>query len=146
MKEIRINLSEMAQKIHDDVKNLVKGFSDMDLAAYAMGQWVPRADLFKGKTEIRLFLDLPGIESGSVDVSLTGNELKVSGNKDLPVDVEGFQSRLAERRCGAFSRTFPLPAAVDPESVSASLRNGRLDIVLAKKADSVEREIKVDVK
>jgi len=146
MKELRINLSEMAHKIQEDVKNLVKGFSEMDIAAYAMGRWIPQADVFEGKEEIRILIDLPGLAPGRVEVSLTGNQLKVAGEKPALETSEGFRPMQTERRAGSFSRTFILHVMVDPDRVSASLKDGMLDIHLPKRPESVEREIKVEVK
>ena len=139
------NLSEMVQKIQEDVKKLVKGFSEGDIAAYAMGQWVPRADILETAEEVRILIDLPGISPEEVDVTLTGNELKIHGEKSRREEEE-FRFHLAERRHGAFSRTFPLPASVDPQAVAATVRDGLLTIAFPKKPESRAREIKVEVK
>ncbi|MHC4601524.1 MAG: Hsp20/alpha crystallin family protein [Planctomycetota bacterium] len=144
MKDLRWNLSEMVQKIQEDVKKLVKGFSEGDIAAYAMGQWIPRADVLETPDEVRILVDLPGIAPSDVDVTLTGNELKVHGEKSKQ-EEEDFRFHLNERRHGAFSRTFPLPASVDPQHVAATVRDGLLTITFPKKPESRAREIKVEV-
>ncbi|MHC5036935.1 MAG: Hsp20/alpha crystallin family protein [Planctomycetota bacterium] len=146
MKDMPINLSEMIHKIQDDVKRLVKGFSDIDLAAYAMGHWVPHADMVEGKGEVRVLVDLPGISVEGVDVTLMGSELKIEGEKPARIDVEGYAPLLAERRTGRFSRKFALPFTVDPYGVSASMQNGLLEIRLPKVSASAEQEVKVEVK
>lgn len=146
MKQVRINVSEMLHKIQEDVKRLVKGFSDVDIAAYAMGQWVPKADVLAGPAELRILVDLPGIAPDAVDVSVTGGILKVSGEKPSGFSGAELKAVSAERRAGRFSRSFELPAAVQTDAVHATMRDGLLQISLPKKADSMEREIKVEVR
>ncbi|MCU0723190.1 MAG: Hsp20/alpha crystallin family protein, partial [Planctomycetes bacterium] len=106
MSEIRLNIGEIVQKIQEDVKRLVKGFSDMDVAAYAMGQWVPAADVLEGRAEFRILVDLPGVAPDKVEVTLQNDQVKVSGEKTSGGDGEGFKAHLSERRTGAFNRTF----------------------------------------
>ncbi|MHC4778819.1 MAG: Hsp20/alpha crystallin family protein [Planctomycetota bacterium] len=145
MKENRWHLSEVVQKIQEDVKKLVKGFSDGDIAAYAMGMWVPNADIVETAQEIKVLVDLPGISADAVDVTLAGSELKVHG-RHAEEDMEGVKVHLAERRRGAFSRTFSLPASVDPKQVDATVKDGLLEVTFPKKPESQPNEIKVEVK
>jgi HSP20 family protein len=135
----------MVHKIQEDVKRLVKGFSEGDLAAYAMGQWVPQADILEGGSDIRILVDLPGCTLGNVDVSLTGDQVKVHGEKPSGAAAEGATVLLSERRTGSFARTFSLPASADREKLTAVLRDGLLEISCPKKAESMEREVKIQI-
>ena len=146
MKDIRWNLSEIAQKIQDDVKKLVKGFSDGDVAAYAMGMWVPMADIVENSEEVHILVDLPGISAQEVEVTLTGTELKVHGSSPEKGELESAKFHLAERRHGPFSRTFSITASVDPKQVSAKVHDGLLEVVFPKKPESKAQQIKVEVK
>jgi len=146
MKEQRWHLTEIVQKIQEDMKKLVKGFSDGDIAAYAMGMWVPAADVVETAEEVHVIVELPGVAAEAVDVSLTGNELKVHGTPPGRGDQESGRFHLAERRHGPFSRTFVLPATVDPQQVRAKVNGGLLEITFDKKPESRAQQIKVEVK
>jgi HSP20 family protein len=143
MAEIRLHIGEIVQKIQEDVKKLVKGFSDMDVAAYAMGQWVPQADVLEGRSDFKILVDLPGVPSDKVEVTLQGDQVKISGEKASGGETEGYKAHLSERRSGTFSRTLTLPASADREKLSAKMRDGLLELVCPKKAESMEREVKI---
>jgi HSP20 family protein len=145
MNEVRIHIGDMVHKIQEDVKRLVKGFSEGDLAAYAMGQWVPQADILEGRSDVRILVDLAGVPSGNVEVSLTGDQVKVRGEKPSGGAAEGVTVHLAERRTGSFSRTFSLPASADREKLTAVMRDGLLEISCPKKPESMEREVKIQI-
>lgn len=105
----------------------------------------PFLDLIETEETIVVVVDVPGIEPGSVDVSLMGNMLTLRGER-LPVIVaEGDKRHLHELRGGKFTRSIPLPVAVDPDKVSASARNGVLTIHLAKQHVAKPRQIPVSV-
>ena len=146
MREMRINVSEILQKVQDDVKRLVKGFSEMDVAAFAMGRWNPAADILESGQDVRILVDLPGLAQSEVDVSIAGGELRISGFKPSSREGEELKALTAERGAGQFNRSFELPATVDPDKISASMRNGLLEVVLPKREDLIRREVKIDVK
>jgi HSP20 family protein len=95
-------------------------------------QWAPAVDLVETPTEIHVDVDLPGVEPGVVDVSLAGTMLTIQGPKKISLTAEGAIPHLAERMQGPFQRIISLPAPVDPESVTADLKNGVLRLRLLK--------------
>ena len=48
-----------------------------------------------------------------------------------------------ERRYGSFHRRFALPDSADPDGVSASGRNGVLEVVIPKRPETTPRRIEV---
>ena len=78
-------------------------------------------------------------------LDLARNVLKLSGEKKMEETVEkgGFYS--CERSYGKFSRSFELPSEVDTEKITASLKEGVLEIRLPKteKAETEARKISI---
>lgn len=85
--------------------------------------------------------DVPGLSDDDVELSVTGNQLTVSGTRSEAQRQEGDRVHLYERRYGAFSRTFALPDGVDPERIEAKLERGVLEMTVPKKPEVKPRRI-----
>ncbi|MCA9078077.1 MAG: Hsp20/alpha crystallin family protein [Planctomycetaceae bacterium] len=96
--------------------------------------WCPPIDVIETGESVLVEVELPGIDPGSVDVTLAGNMLTVTA-PIRATNQEG-QIRRRERPRGRFKRSIPLPASVNPDEVSAETRHGLLTITVAK----VEKE------
>ena len=107
--------------------------------------WAPEADIVETDEFVTVFMDLPGLDPQAVDITLAGNMLTVKGTRLAPVAEAAGNVHLAERPRGSFSRSIPLPVAVDPESVQAESRHGTLSIRLAKQQSAKPRHIRVQV-
>lgn len=105
----------------------------------------PEVGLVETDEHVIVSVDVPGIEPANVNVSLVGNMLTLKGER-LPGELaEGVKRHLSELRSGKFSRSIPLPVAVDPDRVSAAAKNGVLTIHLAKQSIDKPRQIHVNV-
>ena len=125
---------EMNNLFHDFGKNF--DLSAMDFADDSFGDFTPRVDMQESPKEITLTAELPGMEEKDIQLKLAGDVLTVSGEKrnEKVEDVKGHYRM--ERVYGAFSRTLLLPAEVDLEKCSATFKNGVLNVVLPKTAES----------
>lgn len=105
--------------------------------------WLPPVDLLESTGQIDCFMEVPGLCSEEIDITLAGNMLTITGGKAEPADHGSAVLHLQERRQGRFERSIPMPAAVDPERVSADVTNGVLHVQLPKPSQSVPRQIPV---
>ena len=101
----------------------------------------PLMNIWRAENQVLVDVELPGVQQADVEVLVTpDNQLVVSGQRRQTTE-EGCYRR--ERRFGEFSRTVTLPVEVDPEQVTACLKNGILQIRLAEKVASEPRKIEV---
>ena len=108
--------------------------------------WVPPVDIYQsGDQELVLKAELPDMAREDIDVTVENFVLTVKGDKKVDSAVKEEQYHHAERRYGAFSRSFSLPRTVDASKVSAEYRNGVLTIKLPLREEAKPRQIKVDV-
>ena len=107
--------------------------------------WMPVIDLVETENEVLVYVDLPGIDPKSVDVTLTGNMLTLKGEKAGIQADEGRSVHLRERARGPFARSVPMPVPVDPDDVTAEARDGVLRIRLAKPERAKARQVQVSV-
>jgi HSP20 family protein len=108
-------------------------------------RFVPVADMVETPEDFRILMDIPGVDARTLEVNLTGNMLTVKGIKAPTPTGESHMSHLDERPIGSFSRSIPLAAPVNPEQVSADVRDGVLTIVLMKSERAKPHQIRVNV-
>ena len=85
--------------------------------------------------------DLPGLSEDAIELSLTGNQLTLSGLREEEKRDESDRVHMYERRYGTFSRSFALPDGVDADKIEAQLEHGVLKISVPKKPDVKARRI-----
>lgn len=105
--------------------------------------WVPPVDVVETPQEILVSADLPGVDPGMLEVTLAGNMLTLQGGRP---EYEAGQSETVHRRervGGSFTRSIPLPAPVNPETVSAEAREGVVFVRLMKSEQAKPRHIKI---
>jgi len=94
--------------------------------------WSPAADVFETPEEIVLNIELPGVRLEDVRLESLDGKLRVSGHRKAGPGAEPRQFVRMERIYGTFSREFPIPTALDPASIKATLRAGVLRVVAPK--------------
>ncbi len=112
----------------------------------ARGAWLPPVDVYSiGKQELVIRAEVPGLRREDIDVTVEDHTLTLRGEKKQELDVKEEQMHRIERRYGAFSRTFSLPATVDASKVSAEYKDGVLTVRLPFREEAKPKQIKVDV-
>jgi HSP20 family protein len=87
----------------------------------------------------------PGVDPSTLDVSVQGNRLTVSGEKKPPEGVSPEAFHRSERSAGRFVRTVDLPADVDPNKVKAGYADGVLQVRLPKAETAKPKRIEIAV-
>jgi len=92
----------------------------------------PHVDISDKGKELKVSVELPGMDKDDVEVNLDDNALTIRGEKKSEETEEKEGYYMSERSYGAFQRIIPLPVEVDPEKVKAKFKKGVLNIVLPK--------------
>lgn len=90
--------------------------------------WQPSADVYARGDEISLFVALPGVAADQIDVSIEGDRLIVSGQRQIPVALHSFAIHRLEIPYGRFERRIALPPGKF-ELLERYLENGCLVLV-----------------
>jgi HSP20 family protein len=119
----------------DHLEEQVRRSFDTLLEAYKPGvSFRPAADFYETTQGLVLRLELAGVASEDVGLTLTGHELVVRGRR-RPPSPEGIRRFVhLEMAFGIFERRFTLPLAVDPQKVEARYADGILEVHLPRKA------------
>ena len=107
------------------------------------GGFTPRFDVKETKDAYVLKADLPGVKEEGVDISLSGNMLTISGEKEEEHKEQSDQYYAVERSYGSFARSFSLPPGVDGEHVGADLKEGVLTVNIPKLSEAQPKKISV---
>jgi len=107
--------------------------------------WVPRADVHESDNAFIVQLDLPGVEKDNVKVKFEDDTLVVSGERKYESSVDEKNFHRVERIYGSFTRSIAIPRDVDSEKISASFKNGVLEITLPKTEEVKPKEIEIKV-
>lgn len=94
--------------------------------------WSPSMDVVENEKEIKLRIDVPGMETKDLHVEVDDQALVVRGERKNEVKEEKDNYLHIERGYGTFMRRFPLPEYVDDDSIRASCKNGVLEVRLNK--------------
>ena len=105
----------------------------------------PAVDMYDEGKELVMKADLPGVKKEDIHLDLSENVLTLSGERKMEETVEKGGMHRYERHYGSFSRSFVLPSEVDTGKISASLKEGVLEIRLPKteKAITETRNISI---
>ncbi len=99
-------------------------------------------DLCKIDDHYVLTADLPGVDPGSVDVSVENGTLTVSARRTARSD-ESVQWLSAERFFGDFRRQLTLGEGIDASAISATYENGVLTVSIPLPEGARPRKIEV---
>lgn len=107
------------------------------------GTWAPVVDIFEKGDDLVICAELPGLERDDVDISIENNTLVLRGERKRKTEFEEKDAYRLERTFGSFTRSFTLPKTVDSERISASYKDGVLELTLPKVAQAKLRKIEI---
>jgi HSP20 family molecular chaperone IbpA len=107
--------------------------------------FIPRSDIVETEDQYLLALDMPGVEEGSIDITLEKNVLTING-QSVQEDPEGYSLAVAEYRVGDYERSFRLTNEINRDEIDAVYQNGVLRLTLPKAEEAKARKISVKVK
>ncbi|MDJ0960617.1 MAG: Hsp20/alpha crystallin family protein [Acidimicrobiia bacterium] len=108
--------------------------------------WLPRIDVFGKENTLVVRAEVPGVDPDAIEVTVEGDTLTISGSRTFESSEElegGYHRR--ELFEGEFKRTVLLPDGVDAESITATSKDGILEISVPKRPEVLPRKVTVDV-
>jgi HSP20 family protein len=80
--------------------------------------------------------EVPGFADNEIKIKVEPQRLVISGLSEKTAEEKKGQTLFSEFRSNKFCRELRLPAEVEPDKTTAVLRNGVLELVFAKAAES----------
>jgi HSP20 family protein len=126
-------------KSHDPVAELFGEFGDR----LRGDRWLPDVDVFESANSVVVRVELAGVRSEDLRVTVDGETLRVSGVRRVIDRSDVKRLHQMEIATGPFERRVQIPVPIDREAVSANLADGFLTVVLPRR-DAGPRQVEIE--
>ena len=135
-------LNTIERDMEDLFGNIMnKSWSDSE--SFNLKSWAPAIDITENEKEIKVKASIPGMDQKDIEVHLEENTLTIKGEKKEELKEEKENYLRKEMSYGSFYRGFTLPSPVKEEEITATYKNGILEIVLPKEEEAKPTKIEV---
>jgi HSP20 family protein len=103
----------------------------------------PPVDVVEDHNGYRFSIELPGLQSDSLEVKVEDETLVINAERIEPVRAKEVRVHRAERHYGRIHRAFRLPSDVGHDAIKAAYKDGVLEVTIAKRPEA--KAVKVEV-
>ncbi|MGI6595830.1 MAG: Hsp20/alpha crystallin family protein [Elusimicrobia bacterium] len=105
----------------------------------------PMIDVSEDEKNVFVKAELPGIKKEDISLTLEEDILTLSGKSNQTQEEKKANYYRKEIREGAFSRSIKIPSPVEKEKVSATYKDGLLEITLPKTPEEERKTVRIAV-
>ncbi len=136
----RLNRSPLFSSFQDEMNRMLDNFWHKN--SFGAG-WSPDIDIAETDNDIIVKVEIPGVDPKEIGISVCGDTLTISGEKEEEKEETGKTYYRVERSYGSFTRTIDLPSKVMTDKVEAKEHLGVLEITLPKMERAKTKKITV---
>jgi len=103
-------------------------------------------DVYREEDNLVVKAELPGIKKKDLDISLEDDVLTIKAEKKKEEVKEDSDHYISERHFGQFTRRMKMPFPVDEENITATFKNGLLEMRLPKAEETGKKRIEIKAK
>jgi HSP20 family protein len=140
-------------QLNDEMNRLFENFFEapwslrpFEAFESSLNNFMPSLDMSETGQDIKVTVDLPGLDEKDIQLSLDDGVLTISGEKQSEKQEKRDNYHRLERSYGSFSRQVILPVDVDEDAVSAVFKNGVLNITLPKQQEVLSQSKRIPIK
>lgn len=132
------------RSLREEMDQLVNRFSrEWDGGMLTTADFRPATDISETSDAVEIRLDAPGMKPEDISIEVTGNTLKISGERKEEKEEKGKTFHRLERRSGQFYETMTLPCSVKEDKVQAEFHDGVLTVTLPKSEEAKTHKVKI---
>ena len=121
-------------------------FADLPSLSRVRGDLVDvKFDVSESEDAIEISAELPGMDEGDVELSLSDGILAIKGEKKTETEEKKKDYYCKERHFGSFVRSFRLPDSVNQDKIKASFDKGVLEVTLPKRPETKTKAKKIAI-
>ena len=105
--------------------------------------YIPYTDIHETDEALTVVMEMPGVETKDINVSLENDVLRVDGQIDF-AKYEGMEPVYTEYNVGPYTRSFTLSNKIDQQQISAQVDDGVLTLTLKKAKEAMPRKIAIN--
>ncbi|MEO8012247.1 MAG: Hsp20/alpha crystallin family protein [Dokdonella sp.] len=147
MSNVRQNSWAVANPLPRDLRQVFDRFlgnEEADQSNVVTSQWAPRVDIREEDKRFVILADIPGVDPQEIEISMDKGILSLVGERKADAVEQNGKLTRVERSYGSFYRRFALPDSADAASISATGKNGVLEISIPKKPETTPRRITIN--
>jgi HSP20 family protein len=133
------------ESMHRHLTSLFDRPSRGDDEFITVAEWAPTVDIVEDDKNYTVKAELPDVKKEDVHVSVENGVLTLTGERKFEKEEKNRKYHRTERSYGKFARSFSLPTNIDPEKVSASYKDGILNVTVAKSEKAMPKQIEIKV-
>jgi HSP20 family protein len=119
-------------------------FKDFEKETDTLSQWYPATDIYETKDDYVFKLEVPGLKKEDINIEFNDNTLSIKGERKEEREVKKEDYHRIESCSGIFSRSFSLPNNIDPKKINATMKNGVLELRVAKAEEKKPKAITIN--
>jgi HSP20 family protein len=105
--------------------------------------WTPAVDVVREDDHLVVRADLPGIKPEEVKIEVEDDILTISGEHEERKEQKDADYVRRERRYGSFSRSMALPGGVDAKEITASTRDGVVEVTVPLPKEAIKEPVRI---
>ena len=109
----------------------------------ASGSWMMPVDIAETADGFLVKAELPGMKPEEIEITVADNQVTLKGQRTEAREEKSVNYIRSERRLGSFYRSFALSAPVDDARVTATYKDGVLEVHLPKSEAVRPRQIRI---
>lgn len=125
-------------------RDLDRLFTDFGPRTMRSG-WAPRIDVLDADAALTVRVEAPGVDPESLDITVEGETLVVSGSRNFESETGEGGYRRKEIFEGEFTRTILLPEGVEVDEITAAAKDGIVTLTIPKSPEVLPRKVKVEI-
>ena len=105
---------------------------------------VPATNVKENDKQFTIDVSTPGMDKDHIKIEVDKNVLKISAEKQSETEEKDENEKVLRHEFGytSFSRSFTIPEGIDTENITATQKNGVLEIILPKEQEAKEDKVK----
>ena len=108
-------------------------------------RWMPRVDVFDKDDSLVVRTEVAGVSADDIEVTVEANTLTIKGGRSFSTEQEKPNYHRKEIFEGSFERTILLPEGIDATAVTATSKDGVLEINIPKLPEVLPRKVSVEI-
>lgn len=105
-------------------------------------RYTPKVDILESDSDVRLFVEMPGVNAEGVDLRFEDGVLTIEGTVQ-PRQTQGTKYLHREYGTGNYFRRFEVSDGIQADSIAAEIKDGVLTVTLPKAEAARPRKIEV---
>jgi len=122
---------------------MVPGDGSTDITAGP--SFIPTAEMQETAEQIKLKVEVPGLDAKDLDVKVTAEAVAISGERKSETKSEDKGMHRSEFRYGRFQRIIPLPTRIQNDKVQAEFKNGILCLTMPKAEEEKNKIVTISL-